>query len=95
MVKLERNRQHLKVVRSMVANDVAAHCLYVSATPIVMTVVVDSSSWATHLRLDAKRLLRELRTLRDYASLTQVRVTVKKTVGAEPARGDNPVISGS
>ncbi|MYD44664.1 MAG: DUF721 domain-containing protein [Gammaproteobacteria bacterium] len=76
--KLEQNQQHAKVVRSMLASDLAEHCLYVSKTAIVMTIVVDSSAWATLLRLDSKRLLKELRTLKDYAGLTQLRVTVNR-----------------
>ena len=79
MLKIEANRQHLQVVRSMLASDCGEHCVYVSRTPKVMTLIVDSSTWATQIRLDAKRLLNELHQLSDYVELTQVRVRVSKS----------------
>lgn len=78
MLKIEANRHHLQVVRSMLPSDCGEHCLYVSRTAGVMTLIVDSSAWATQIRLDAKRLLTELRQLSDYVELTQVRVRVGK-----------------
>ena len=79
MLKIEANRQHLQVIRSMLPSDCGEHCVYVSRTPKVMTLIVDSSSWATQIRLDAKRLLNELQQLSDYVELTQVRVRVSKS----------------
>ncbi|MCE2407446.1 MAG: DUF721 domain-containing protein [Pseudomonadales bacterium] len=79
MLKLEANRQHLMVIRSMLPNDCAEHCVYVSCTAKTMTLCVDSSSWATQIRLDSKRLLTELHALPDYVELTQVRVRVSKS----------------
>ena len=79
LLKIEANRQHLQVVRSMLPSDCGEHCLYVSRTPNVMTLIVDSSTWATHIRLDSKRILHELQQLSDYVELTQVRVRVGKS----------------
>ncbi|MCY4130817.1 MAG: DciA family protein [Gammaproteobacteria bacterium] len=78
MLKIEANRQHLQIVRSMLPSDCGEHCIYVSRTPTVMTLIVDSSTWATQIRLDAKRLLNELQQLSDYVELKQVRVRVSR-----------------
>ncbi|MCY4093751.1 MAG: DciA family protein [Gammaproteobacteria bacterium] len=79
MLKIEANRQHLQVIRSMLPIDCGEHCVYVSCTPRTMTLIVDSSSWATQIRLDSKRLLQELQQLSDYVALEQVRVRVSKS----------------
>ena len=79
MLKIEANRQHLQVIRSMLPSDCGEHCMYVSCTSKTMTLIVDSSAWATQIRVDAKRLLNELKQLSDYVELTQVRVRVSKS----------------
>ena len=56
--------------------------MYVSRTPAVMTLVVDSSTWANQIRFDAKRVLTELQTLPDYVGLEQVRVRVNRGSGS-------------
>ena len=79
MLKIEANRHHLQIIRSMLPVDCSEHCMYVSCTPRTMTLIVDSSSWATQIRLDSKRLLNELQQLSDYVELEQVRVRVSKS----------------
>ena len=79
MLKIEANRQHLQIIRSMLPSECGVHCIYVSCTPQTMTLIVDSSAWATQIRLDSKRLLKELQQLSDYVGLTQVRVRVSKS----------------
>lgn len=78
LVKIEANRQHLQIVRSIVSEDLAPHCTYASRMGVTMTIIVDSSSWATHLRLDSKRLVQQLRRLGDYADIKNIRVQVNK-----------------
>lgn len=71
------------------------HCRVATWRDGCLLLIVTDGQWATHLRYQQKRLLRQLRNLREFANLTKILFKVQPTAAERHATGRNPTISTS
>lgn len=64
------------------------HCRLAALRDDCLLLVVTDGQWATHLRYQQKRLLRQLRTLKEFANLSKILLKVQP--GSSPAARDHP-----
>ncbi|MCE2436534.1 MAG: DUF721 domain-containing protein [Pseudomonadales bacterium] len=66
-----------RVVKRVMPRDYASHCLAAAVKGAQLVLVVDSSAWASKIRLDQKRILDRVTDLSIFARVTGVRVRVE------------------
>lgn len=71
------------------------HCRVAALRERCLLLVVTDGQWATHLRYQQKRLLRQLRTLREFADLERILLKVQPGVAAPTSEGRTPTLSDS
>ena len=74
----EANQRLLAVVKETVDKRFKPHVIHASAEKNNLSIYVDSGAWALFLRTDAKRILRELSSIGEFAHLEHVQVRVSK-----------------
>ena len=71
------------------------HCRVAALREDCLLLIVTDGQWATHLRYQQKRLLRQLRNLREFANLAKILFKVQPATGARHASARNPTLSAS
>lgn len=60
-----------------------------------LLLIVNDAQWATHLRYQQKRLLRQLLQFREFANLTKILFKIQPVTAERRASGRNPCLSAS
>ena len=58
-----------------------------------LLLIVSNAQWATHLRYQQQRLLRQLRTSGEFGNLAKILLKVQPTIGEQSPTKARPVIS--
>lgn len=69
------------------------HCRVAAWRDGCLLLIVTDGQWATHLRYQQKRLLRQLRTLREFENLAKILFKVQPTAAERHTAGRNPTLS--
>lgn len=87
---------HLQqLVESQLQPAARAHCKVASWREDCLLLIVTDGQWATHLRYQQKRLLRQLRGLREFANLAKIHFKVQPAPAERRVTGRNPTLSAS
>jgi hypothetical protein len=71
------------------------HCRVASWREGCLLLIVTDGQWATHLRYQQKRLLRQLQNFREFANLAKILFKVQPAPAERHATGRNPILSAS
>lgn len=71
------------------------HCKVASWREGCLLLIVTDGQWATHLRYQQKRLLRQLRNFREFGNLAKILFKVQPAPAERRATGRNPGLSAS
>lgn len=71
------------------------HCRVASWREGCLLLIVTDGQWATHLRYQQKRLLRQLQNFREFANLAKILFKVQPAPAERHATGRNPTLSAS
>lgn len=85
--------QHL--LESQLQPAARPHCQVAALREDCLLLIVTDGQWATHLRYQQKRLLRQLRNLREFANLAKILFKVQPATSARHATARNPTLSAS
>lgn len=69
------------------------HCRVAAWREGSLLLIVTDGQWATHLRYQQKRLLRQLRNFREFETLAKILFKVQPTAAERHATGRNPTLS--
>ena len=83
--------QHL--LESQLQPAARPHCRVAAWRDGCLLLVVTDGQWATHLRYQQKRLLRQLRNLEEFGNLAKILFKVQPTTAERHATGRNPTLS--
>jgi hypothetical protein len=72
-----------------------AHCRVATWREGCLLLIVTDGQWATHLRYQQKRLLRQLQNLKEFANLTKILFKIQPTAAERHATGRNLQLSAS
>ena len=87
MGRIEKERNTLEIVRSVLPPREASHCIGASIKGDTLVVLADSASWASRLRFRCKHLVDELCHMEQFAKVQKAIVVTNATIGrlAQPA----------
>jgi len=71
------------------------HCRVAAWRDDCLLLIVTDGQWATHLRYQQKRLLRQLRNLKEFANLAKILFKIQPTTAERHATGRFPTLSDS
>ncbi|MNE12249.1 hypothetical protein D3C80_1050360 [compost metagenome] len=71
------------------------HCRVATWREGCLLLIVTDGQWATHLRYQQKRLLRQLQNLKEFENLTKILFKIQPTAAERHATGRNPTLSAS
>lgn len=70
-----------------------AHCQIAAWRDGMLLLIVTDSHWATRLRYQERRLLRQLQAVAEFSNLQRILFKVRPSLGDPPARAAQPVRS--
>jgi len=80
-------------LRALLPQELAAQCRVGNVRDHILTVHINNAAWATRLRFVVPDLLPRLRTLADFAGVTEIRLrVVTATASAERRPADVPIV---
>ncbi|MCQ4346026.1 DUF721 domain-containing protein [Pseudomonas stutzeri] len=71
------------------------HCKVAAWRDGCLLLIVTDGQWATHLRYQQKRLLRQLQQYREFANLAKILFKIQPLAAERRAAGRNPCLSAS
>ncbi|MCY1414118.1 Dna[CI] antecedent, DciA [compost metagenome] len=71
------------------------HCRVATWREGCLLLIVTDGQWATHLRYQQKRLLRQLQNLKEFENLTKILFKIQPTAAERHATGRNLQLSAS
>jgi hypothetical protein len=89
----QRLAQLQQLLESQLQPAARPHCRVASWRDGCLLLIVTDGQWATHLRYQQKRLLRQLQQLREFAALTKIHFKVQPPASARQASARQPTLS--
>ena len=86
MGRIEKERNTLEVVRSLLPQREASHCIGASVKGDTLVVLADSASWASRLRFQCRYLVDELHHMEQFAKVQRAIIVTNATVGRSARR---------
>ena len=83
----QRLAQLQRLVESQLQPAAREHCHVASWREGTLLLIVTDGHWATRLRYQQKRLLRQLQMMEAFSSLTRINFRVQPVAGVAPAAG--------
>ena len=83
----QRLAQLQRLVESQLQPAAREHCHVASWREGTLLLIVTDGHWATRLRYQQKRLLRQLQMMEAFSSLTRINFMVQPVAGVAPAAG--------
>ncbi|MCQ0165904.1 DUF721 domain-containing protein [Pseudomonas sp. S12(2018)] len=83
----QRLAQLQRLVESQLQPAAREHCHVASWREGTLLLIVTDGHWATRLRYQQKRLLRQLQMMEAFSSLTRINFRVQPMAGVAPAAG--------
>ncbi len=91
----QRLGQLQQLLESQLQPAARPHCRVAAFRDGSLLLIVTDGQWATHLRYQQKRLLRQLRNFKEFANLANILFKVQPTTAERHATGRNPTLSSS
>ena len=81
MGRIEKEKNTLEIVRSLLPHREASHCIGASIKGDTLVVLADSASWASRLRFQCKHLVDELHHMEQFAKVQRAIIVTNATIG--------------